>query len=106
MSPSSLSTVEPASSNVLLVRDGEGQYRPASAEEVLHPEGSTTEYADPSALAAAVAAKALVSLPDDPSRYGFRLDPLLGQFAARSRSSLPGPRIWPGYARKPKPTGG
>jgi hypothetical protein len=55
----------------------------ASAEEVLHPEGSTTEYGDPSALAAAVAAHDLVSLPNDPRRYGFRVDPLLGQFAAR-----------------------
>ena len=55
----------------------------ASAEEVLHPEGSTTEFADPAAIASAVAARRLVNLPKDPARYGFRLDPLLGQFAAR-----------------------
>jgi hypothetical protein len=55
----------------------------ASAEEVLHPEGSTTEFADPAAIASAVAAGRLVNLPNDPARYGFRLDPLLGQFAAR-----------------------
>jgi Transglycosylase SLT domain len=55
----------------------------ASAEEVLHPEGSTTEFADPAAIASAVAARRLVGVPNDPARYGFRLDPLLGQFAAR-----------------------
>jgi hypothetical protein len=55
----------------------------ASAEEVLHPEGSTAEFADPGAIASAVAARRVVGLPNDPARYGFRLDPLLGQFAAR-----------------------
>jgi hypothetical protein len=55
----------------------------ASAEQVLHPEGSTTTYADPSAIARAVAARKLVALPDDPKRYGFRVDQLLGQFAAK-----------------------
>jgi hypothetical protein len=55
----------------------------ASAEEVLHPEGSTRAYATPSAIAADVAARRLVTLPNDPKRYGFRVDPLLGQFAAR-----------------------
>jgi soluble lytic murein transglycosylase-like protein len=55
----------------------------ASAEEVLHPEGSTPKYADPAAIAAAVSARQLVTLPNDPGRYGFRVDPLLGQFAAR-----------------------
>jgi hypothetical protein len=30
-----------------------------------------------------VAAHRLVALPDDPQRYGFRLDPALGEFAAR-----------------------
>jgi soluble lytic murein transglycosylase-like protein len=55
----------------------------ASAEEVLHPEGLTTTYANPAAISAAVAAHQLVTLPNNPERYGFRVDPLLGQFAAR-----------------------
>jgi hypothetical protein len=55
----------------------------ASAEEVLHPEGSTEKFAGPSTIAAAAAAGRLVTLPNDPQRYGFRVDPLLGQFAAR-----------------------
>jgi hypothetical protein len=55
----------------------------ASAEEVLHPEGTTTEYASPSAIARDVASRRLVTLPNDPKRYAFRVDPLLGQFAAR-----------------------
>jgi Transglycosylase SLT domain len=61
----------------------------ASAEEVLHPEGSTAEYADPAAIARAVATRKLVSLPNDPKRYGFRVDPLLGQFAARLHRRRP-----------------
>jgi hypothetical protein len=55
----------------------------ASAEEVLHPEGSTPEFATPAAIAGAVADRALVPIPNNPKRYGFRLDPDLGQFAAR-----------------------
>lgn len=55
----------------------------ASAEEVLHPEGTTTEYATPGAIARDVASRRLVPLPNDPRRYGFRVDPLLGQFATR-----------------------
>jgi hypothetical protein len=55
----------------------------ASAEEVLHPEGSTTAYATPRAIAAAVASHQLVGLPNDPERYGFRTDPALGEFAGR-----------------------
>jgi hypothetical protein len=55
----------------------------ASAEEVLHPEGTTPMYTDPSAIARDVAARKLVTLPNDPKRYGFRVDPLLGQFAAK-----------------------
>src|SRR5204862_2007291 len=50
---------------------------------VLHPEGTTTAYASPSAVAAAVASHQLVSLPNDPGRYRFRVDPALGEFAGR-----------------------
>jgi hypothetical protein len=55
----------------------------ASAEEVLHPRDTTRTYATPAAIAADVAAGRLVTLPNDPKRYGFRVDPFLGQFAAR-----------------------
>jgi hypothetical protein len=55
----------------------------ASAEEVLHPEGSTPVYGGPGAIAVAVQARALVPLPNDPKRYAFRIDPLLGQFAPK-----------------------
>jgi hypothetical protein len=55
----------------------------ASAEEVLHPRGTTTEYATPAAIAHDVAARRLVPLPNDPRRYALRMDALLGQFAAR-----------------------
>jgi transglycosylase-like protein with SLT domain len=55
----------------------------ASAEEVLHPEGSTPVYGEPGAIAAAAQAGSLVPLPDEPRRYAFRIDPLLGQFAGK-----------------------
>ncbi|HEX6457848.1 MAG TPA: transglycosylase SLT domain-containing protein [Thermoleophilaceae bacterium] len=55
----------------------------ASAEEVLHPEGSTTQYANPAEIARDAATGRLVPLPNDPKRYAFRVDPLLGQFAGR-----------------------
>jgi hypothetical protein len=55
----------------------------ASAEEVLHPEGSTKKFVTPAAIARGVAARQLVALPGDPERYGFRVDPMLGEFAAR-----------------------
>jgi hypothetical protein len=54
-----------------------------SAEEVLHPESQTRAYAWPSGIAHDVAAGRLVALPNDPARYGFRVDPALGQFARR-----------------------
>ena len=57
----------------------------ASAEEVLHPEGSTRIHASPASIAADVATGRLVALPDNPRRYAFRVDPLLGQFARRLR---------------------
>ncbi|HEY1595946.1 MAG TPA: transglycosylase SLT domain-containing protein [Thermoleophilaceae bacterium] len=55
----------------------------ASAEEVLHPEGSTPEYATPGAIAGAVTDRSLVPIPNDPQRYGFRIDLDLGQFATQ-----------------------
>ena len=54
----------------------------ASAELVLHPEGSTRIYQSPASIAADVAAGRLVTLPNDPRRFAFRVDPALGQFAA------------------------
>jgi len=36
MSPSSISSADAVASNALMVRDVDGQYRPASADEVLH----------------------------------------------------------------------
>jgi hypothetical protein len=55
----------------------------ASAELVLHPEGTTQVFADPQAVLDATSADKLVSLPNDPKKYGFQIDPLLGQFARR-----------------------
>jgi hypothetical protein len=54
-----------------------------SAELVLHPEGSTTVFEDPDAVDAAQSSGKLVRIPNDPKKYGFRIDPLLGQFARR-----------------------
>jgi len=57
----------------------------ASAEEVLHPPGSTAIYATPEDLKAAQARHELLRMPNEPGRYGFAIDPLLGQFARRPR---------------------
>ena len=54
-----------------------------SAEEVLHPEDQTRAYATPAGIARDVQARRLLALPNDPERYGFRIDPALGQFARR-----------------------
>jgi hypothetical protein len=54
-----------------------------SAEEVLHPESQTRAYATPRGIARDAAARRLVALPNDPERYGFRIDPALGQFARK-----------------------
>jgi hypothetical protein len=58
-----------------------------SAELVLHPEGSTTVFEDPAAVDAAQSSGMLVRIPNDPKKYGFRIDPLLGQFARRLHQS-------------------
>ncbi|HXD57177.1 MAG TPA: transglycosylase SLT domain-containing protein [Thermoleophilaceae bacterium] len=55
----------------------------ASAELVLHPEGTTQVFANPQAVLDATAADRLARLPNDPKKYGFQVDPLLGQFASR-----------------------
>ena len=55
----------------------------ASAELVLHPEGSTRIYRTPAAIAADARARRLVGLPNDPKRFAFQVDPMLGQFASR-----------------------
>ena len=55
----------------------------ASAEDVLHPENQTKVFGDPASLSDATAAGAIVPLPDDPARYGFRVDPGMGRLATR-----------------------
>lgn len=55
----------------------------ASAEEVLHPPGSTPVYATPKDVSAARSDHKLVELPSKPQQLGFQIDPLLGQFAER-----------------------
>ena len=55
----------------------------ASAEEVLHPPGSTTIFATPGAVKQAESAGRLRRLPNDPKATSFGIDPLLGQFAHR-----------------------
>ncbi len=65
------------------------QGQKGSAEEVLHPRGVTTVFADPAALSAAYASRALVALPADPARLGFAIDPAMGQLAPRIGSSPP-----------------
>jgi Transglycosylase SLT domain len=54
-----------------------------SAEEVLHPESQTRAYSTPGGIARDVAARRLLAVPNDPGRYGFRIDPALGQFARK-----------------------
>jgi len=59
-----------------------------SAEEVLHPEGSVPEYADPFALGRAQAARTLIAL--DPAalrRYGILISPSMGELAPRLQQS-------------------
>ena len=55
----------------------------ASAEDVLHPASATEIFKDPNALASAVSAGRLVSIPEDPARYGFRIDRGMGELAPR-----------------------
>jgi hypothetical protein len=47
---------------------------------VLHPEGTTQVFADPGAIKSS---GKLVAVPNDPAKYGFQIDPLLGQFAGK-----------------------
>jgi hypothetical protein len=53
----------------------------ASAEDVLHPEGQTKVFEDPASLRSAESAREIVPIPDDPARYGFRVDSGMGQLA-------------------------
>ncbi|MCW3038612.1 MAG: Lytic transglycosylase catalytic, partial [Solirubrobacterales bacterium] len=59
-----------------------------SAEEVLHPEGSVPEYADPFALGRAQAAGDLVRLDAGRlARYGLVVSPAMGELAPRLKQS-------------------
>ncbi len=59
-----------------------------SAEEVLHPQGSTAVYDDPFALGRARAAGTLRILDDDTlEEFGVRLDPRMGELAPRLKQS-------------------
>jgi hypothetical protein len=55
----------------------------ASAENVLHPESQTKVFGDPSSLEDAESSREIVAIPNDPARYGFRVDPGMGQLASR-----------------------
>ena len=54
-----------------------------SAEEVLHPQGSTPQFADPDALRQAYDDGAVVAFPDDPARTGLRARSADGELAGR-----------------------
>ncbi|MCW3014472.1 MAG: Lytic transglycosylase catalytic [Solirubrobacterales bacterium] len=59
-----------------------------SAEEVLHPEGSVPEYADPFALGRAEAARTLIALDRTSlARYGIQISPSMGELAPRLKQS-------------------
>jgi hypothetical protein len=66
-----------------LGRLAELQSAKASAEEVLHPESETEVFDDPEDLQAAYAARDIRPFPDDPTRFGVRVDPRMGSLAAR-----------------------
>jgi hypothetical protein len=55
----------------------------ASAEEVLHPPGSTEIFESADDLEAAYAGGRLRPFPNEPARYGLRRDPRMGAFAER-----------------------
>jgi hypothetical protein len=57
-----------------------------SAEEVLRPAAETEVFDDADALRAAYDGGDLVTLPSDPRRLGFRIDPRLGELAGRVRT--------------------
>ena len=55
----------------------------ASAEEVLHPRTATEVFDDPGDVRDARDDGELVTLPDDPARFHFAVDPQLGELAPR-----------------------
>ena len=55
-----------------------------SAEEVLHPPGSTPRFATPAALQQAWADEQIVALPANERVTGLRADPRMGELAPRS----------------------
>jgi hypothetical protein len=55
----------------------------ASAEEVLHPPGSTEIFESADDLEAAYAGGRLRPFPNQPARYGLRRDPRMGELAGR-----------------------
>jgi hypothetical protein len=68
---------------VKLARLDELQTAKASAEEVLHPPGSTEIFESAEDLEAAYAAGRLRPFPNQPVRYGLRRDPRMGELAGR-----------------------
>jgi hypothetical protein len=54
-----------------------------SAEEALHPPGETMRFADPLEVLRARETHVLQSLPSDPARLGFRVDPTMGELASQ-----------------------
>jgi hypothetical protein len=54
-----------------------------SAEEVLHPPGSATQFADPEQLRAAWDDKEIIAFPDRPKVTGLARDPSMGELAGR-----------------------
>jgi soluble lytic murein transglycosylase-like protein len=76
-----------------LLRDDRGRLRglatlhaaKGSAEEVLHPPGSTEVFATPGQLRAAWEDGEIVAVPDRPALTGLRRDPDMGELARRLR---------------------
>jgi Family of unknown function (DUF5715) len=66
-----------------LTRLDELQTAKASAEEVLHPPGSTEIFESAEDLEAAYAGGRLRPFPNQPARYGLRRDPRMGELARR-----------------------
>jgi soluble lytic murein transglycosylase-like protein len=54
-----------------------------SAEEMLHPQGPTPQFADPGALRRAYDDGEVVAFPDDPARTALRRDRRMGELAGR-----------------------
>jgi hypothetical protein len=57
--------------------------RKATAEEVLHPRGTTRVYATPADIGRARARGELRALPSDPAKLHFRIDPGMGELARK-----------------------